>query len=137
MEICYITQHGVAERIRLNSSVQEDLTISFEPKCDGTLTLRSRKFAVRDGMLRIPLNSIADGEYHPRLEADTGFFDVEGFAKYGTRIYALKTDEETVRRLIVRCHKLEKMSRELGERVVALEGICQGHNIFNFERKIK
>ena len=137
MKISYETLHGVAERIDYCSDSEDGLTVVIKPECNGVMTLGTGKFAISEGISTIPYASLPDGEYVPRLETDTGIYIAEGFTKCGREIHIPRTDEKTIRRLIVRSHALDKKCTQLEEKVRQLELSCLGHNIFKFERKEK
>ena len=134
MKICYLTLHGAAEWVDVKEDNDYILHLQFTPKCNGAISLGNVIFEVKEGNVSIPFNALQNGEYHPKLEADTGVFVVEGFSKSGYVITMLKTDESLIRRLVLRCHTLEKLCGTLTERVAHLEAICQGHKIFDYER---
>lgn len=137
MKICYITSHGIAEWIAFKDDRNSILQLQFTPKCDGAVSLGDTIYKVKNGNVSIPLDILPNGEYRPKLEADTGVFIAEGFCKTGGMITMLKTEEAAIRRLVSRCHSLEKICGTLREKVAHLEDMCQGHKIFNYERTEK
>ena len=137
MKIRYITLHGVAEWIDFNDDDQDVLTLSFEPYHNGAIVMNGKFFALNDGEVTIPLTALQDGVCTPLLESDTGVYCVESFTKQGKGVSVSKSNEESIRRLISRHCNLEKKVTELTEKMKKLEDKCNGHSIFDFERKEK
>lgn len=137
MKISYIISHGVAEWVDFDHANNGTLSLCFNPKFDGALTLGSHAFAVTSGEVSVPIKLIKDGEHHPRLECNGGVFTVAGFIKSNGSIEPISNVDEALRRLIKECYLLTERNREQEERIARLEEICKGHNIFNFERKEK
>ena len=135
MKIHYITQHGVAEWTEIYREEPDVITLSFSPSCVGAITLRGKVYAVNGGQVNIPTRALANGEYRPVLESDTGRYALEGFIKDGDNVSMLKTEESTIRRLLKACRELKESRDDLVERVERLEDLCTGHNIFSYERK--
>lgn len=135
MKIHYITQHGVALWTEISPDDNSALTLSFDIDCDGVVTLRGKRLAVKGGEVKIPTVLLSDGEFRPTLESEAGIFAVEGFIKRGNNITMQKTDESVLRRIIKDCLALKSSEKLILMRVEALEALCQGHGIFNYERK--
>lgn len=134
MKITYITSHGTAEWVATSKTDDSILHIQFTPECNGAITLGGIAYEVKHGSVDIPLGALQNGEYRPKLEADTGVFIAEGFCKSGHDVSMLPTEQAVVRRLVSRCYTLEKMCDALDKKVSHLETLCQGHRIFDFER---
>ena len=135
MKISYITSHGVAEHYKFDPSDSSVIILSFTPQCKGALTIGASLYQVDHGEARLPTADLKDGEYHPRLECDTGSFRVRGFVKHGKGITPFPNDENTLKLLILECYELKKVQESYDKRIEHLEELCQGHNIFSFERK--
>lgn len=135
MKIRYVTSHGVAERISFEDGEADTLTLVFEPAPTGAVVINGKIYATKDGEVKIPLAMLADGEYKPTLESEGGIYLVEGFKKQGRSIILPSSDEAAIRRLILRCYKLEREMAAMKKRTRALEKTCSGHHIFDFERK--
>lgn len=135
MRINYITSHGVAEIVSFDECDRETLTLCFEPSQSGAVILDGKIHALKRGVCSIPLVLISDGEYAPRIESDMGVFTAEGFRKSGKGVVTSSPDDMTVRRLLSRCYTVERELSNAQRRIAELEKTCQGHNIFNFERK--
>ena len=135
MKIHYITQHGVGEWTKIHTEDPDVITLTISPLCDGAINLRGKVYTVKGGQVNIPTRTLANGEYYPILESDTGRYALEGFVKDGGNVSMLKTEESTIRRLLWTCRELQKSHDSLTERVERLEALCTGHNIFNYERK--
>ena len=137
VKIVYKTLHGIAEWITKEDDKEDELRIEFSPKCNGAVTLSDIKAEVKDGYITLPLRALPSGVYHPKLEADTGVFLLEGFYKEGNEVTMLETEESVIRRLVKRYYKLESENADLCERVARLEAMCRGHKIFDYERMEK
>ena len=137
MEIRYKTLHGVAEWVECSDQDSDTLTLSFEPYHKGVLLLGEKMFTLNHGEVTIEKGALANGNYTPRLESERGVYTVEGFTKHGESIALHSADETILRRLLMRCHRLEEVAASLEEKVSKLEKTCQGHQIFDFERKEK
>ena len=137
MRISYITSHGIAEWVSASKCDDGFLNIQFTPKCNGAITLGVTTFNVEEGRASIPLSALTNGEYRPKLEADTGVFIAEGFYKNWCEVSMLPTEEIIIRKLVSRYHTLEKTCDTLREKVAHLEAMCQGHSIFDYERMKK
>lgn len=137
MKIRYITAHGSAEWVEFDDRGRDNLTLAFEPYHNGAVVILDKIFPLKDGEVTIPFSVLADGEYAPRLESETGVFILESFIKQGKSLAVHYTDEDLIRRLIKRCYNLELAVYSLEERVGELERACHGHNIFDFERNKK
>ena len=137
MKIRYETSHGTAEWVAIDDDGKNVLHMIFNPKCFGVIKLGNSMFEVNNGEVKIPLSSLHNEEYHPKLESDIGVFVVEGFCKIGPVVEMLKTDDTIIRRLISRCYNLEKACCSLEKKVAHLETMCRGHKIFDFERMEK
>lgn len=137
MKIRYITSHGVAERVEFDAYERDILTISVEPYHNGAVVLADKFFTLADGVAEIPMRSLPDGEYTPRIESEDGIFIAESFTKSGMSIAVKEADEKLIRRMLERCHALENELYSLKKRTEKLEDVCSGHNIFDFERKEK
>ena len=134
MKITYITSHSIAEWVETSATDDSILHIQFTPECNGIITVGNTAYEVKRGSVSIPLGALQNGEYRPKLEADTGVFTVEGFGKSGHDVLMLPTEQAVIRRLVSRCHTLEKICDTLDKKVSHLETLCQGHKIFDFER---
>ena len=134
MKITYITSHGIAEWVATSKTDDRILHIQFKPECNGVITVGTVAYKVKSGSVSIPLDALKNGEYQPRLEADTGVFIAEGFCKNGYDVSMLPTEQSVIRRLVSRCHTIEKNCDALYKKVSHLETLCQGHRIFDFER---
>lgn len=137
MKIRYKTLHGVAEWVECNDLDPDMLTLSFEPYHKGVLLLGGKMLTLNNGEVTIEKRAIANGNYTPRLESESGVYTVEGFTKQGKSITLHHADEMLIRRLLLRCHRLEEKVTGLAEKVSGLEKTCHGHKIFDFERKEK
>ena len=137
MKIRYKTLHGVAEWVESNDLDPDMLTLSFEPYHKGVLLLGEKMLTLNNGEVTIEKRAIANGNYTPRLESESGVYTVEGFTKQGKSITLHHADEMLIRRLLLRCHHLEEKVTGLEEKVSGLEKTCHGHQIFDFERKEK
>lgn len=137
MKIRYKTLHGVAEWLECNDLDPDMLTLSFEPYHKGVLLLGGKMLTLNNGEVTIEKKAIANGNYTPRLESESGVYTVEGFTKSGESITLHNADETLIRRLLSRCHRLEEKVTGLEEKVSGLEKTCHGHQIFDFERKEK
>ena len=135
MKIRYKTRHGMAEWVHFEDCDRETLTFLFEPRHNGVLLLGGKMLTVKDGEVSISKNALYEGKYTPRLESEDGVYTVEGFTKSGETVSLDKADEKLVRVLLLRCYNLEDAVSSLEEKVTALEKICHGHKIFDFERK--
>ena len=134
MKISYIISHGVGELYDFDPNDHGSLTLTFKPECDGALTLGSSFLRVTDGEVTIPTKALRDGEHTPRLECDEGVFLLPGFTKHGRGITPAPTDHSTTRRLVLELYRLAKKQSELEERIAALEKLCCGNTILNYER---
>ena len=137
MKISYITQHGYAELINIEEGERNLITLKFIGIASGAVTLGALVYTLKGGEVTIKKSDLPSGEYHPRLECDTGIYIAEGFSKSGDCVAPLKTEESVIRRLLKRCNVLESSLDAIDKRVNALEIAYKGHNIFNFERKEK
>ena len=137
MKIRYKTLHGVAEWVECSDLDPDMLTLSFEPYHKGVLLLGEKMLTLNNGEVTVEKRDIANGNYTPKLESENGVYTVEGFTKHGENITLHHADEMLIRRLILRCHRLEEKVAGLEEKVSGLENTCHGHQIFNFERKEK
>lgn len=135
MKISYIISHGVADFVGTEKTGGDEIILKFEPKYSGTLTLASHRYEVKKGEVKISVGTLTDGEYRPKLECEAGVISLTPFTKRHRDITQKETDSETVRRVIRRCYDLEKKLSETEKRLAQLEGVCRGHDIFNFERK--
>lgn len=136
MKIRYITSHGIAEWVEFNEGDRDTLIFSFTPQHAGALLIGGKILPLCEGEVEIPISSLRDGEYSPRLESDSGVYAVESFTKHGKSI-TLKDDGSLARRLLKRCYGLETELADLRARTKKLEISCNGHQIFDFERKEK
>ena len=137
MKISYIIHHGYAERCGFDSRADGTLTLSFEPSYDGILTVGTSAYSVKDGVAAVSNSLIPNGIFTPVLTTEDGIYRCESFEKLGEKIHIPKTDEDTIRRLIVRCRNLELTLDTIDKKVKELESLCKGHGILNFERKEK
>ena len=137
MKICYKTQHGYGEWIKFDRKDAGELTLAFQNRSDGVVSLGGRLFTLRNGEATISVASLRDGEYRPTLETDGGVYVLEGFIKSRREIFSIQTDEATVRRLINRCYTAEEEIASLKGRIAKLEALCLAPDIFNYERKEK
>lgn len=135
MKIRYRTRHGMAEWVYFEDCECDTLTLLFEPHHSGVLLLGGKILTVKDGEVSISKSALSDGKYTPRLESEDGVYTVEGFTKSGDTVSLDKADEKLVRALLLRCYNLEDAVSSLEEKVAALEKVCHGHKIFDFERK--
>ena len=135
MKIRYKTRHGIAEWVEFTPIDSEILKFIFDSCHNGALMLGSKIYDVIEGEAHISLSSLPDGNYIPKVETNLGIFVAEGFTKSGHTVTMHEADEEVVRSLISRCFTLEEKLESLEQRTYVLEKMCQGHHIFNFERK--
>ena len=135
MKISYKTRHGVGEWVNFTDDSSDVITILVDQKTDGAITVGSKVFALKRGEANIPKASIPNGEYHPKVECGGGVYLLEGFEKRQRDILPLKLSEDNIRDLIRRTYLVEEECVRLRDKVLHLEDICQGHNIFDFERK--
>ncbi len=135
MKIRYITSRSRAIRVDFEYVEKDALTLAFDPCHTGAVVLSGRILPLTNGEVRIPLSTLADGNYAPRLETEQGIYLVEGFTKHGKSISISDCDEELIRHLASECCELSNELKALKKRVVELERTYIGHNIFDFERK--
>lgn len=134
MKISYIISHGVGDWYDFDPNGHDTLTLTFKPECSGALTLGASFLRVTDGEVTIPTRALRDGRYDPRLECDKGVYTLPGFTKHGRGITPIPTDHSTTRRLVSELCELTKKQSELEERIAALEKLCSGNTILNYER---
>lgn len=137
MKITYITHHGVAERIKFDQALPDALELEFIPLDEGVITLGAQSLTLKGGRASITLHSLPDGEYEPRIDTVKGVFFAEGFGKSGKEITPRRNADEVTSRVLVRALELERRCDEMTKKLAELDAKCQGHNIFNFERKDK
>ena len=135
MKIRYVISHGVARWVEFDRSDKDALTLSVTPKCRGTVSLGTMILPLEHGEVTIPLSALADGTYTPIVECTDGVYAADNFKKMAKGIVLPENASEATRDLIVLCQRLGSRAKLLEERVSALEELCRGHNIFNYERK--
>ena len=137
MKISYVTLHGVGEWVEFTPANSDTLTLTLEPRYDGTVVLNGTLYKLRHGEVTLDVRSIPDGEHYPRLECEGGVFPLGGFVKLGRSITPIENDRDALRRLIKGYRQLEKRLAEAEKAITELNAICRGHSIFNYERKEK
>lgn len=135
MKIRYVTSHGRAERIDLEYNDNDTLVLSFGKDTVGAVLLGGKIRPLTEGEARISLSALADGEHTPRLESEDGIYVAESFTKRGRSISVHDADEPLIRRLVERCHALERELEDVKTRLNKLELACYGHKLLDFERK--
>lgn len=135
MKIRYITSRSRAIRVEFEYVEKDTLILAFEPRYTGAVVLDERILPLVDGEARIPLSTLRDGDYAPRLETEAGVYLAEGFTKRGKSISVSDIDEELIRAMVSECYGLANELDALKKRVAELERTYIGHNIFDFERK--
>lgn len=132
----YVTDRGIAEWVNFDpKSDCGAICLKIGKEMSGAVMLGEAVFPLNRGKATVQIDLLPDGEYKPRFETDAGVFVAEAFVKQGRNIILSESDELFIRRILKRCAKLEDEKRSLEKRVLRLEKLCQGHNIFNFERK--
>ena len=84
MKIYYKTQHGVAERVKIDEIEDGTLSLIFEGAGGGAVMLGGKILSLCDGEAELNVCELSDGEYAPRLESELGIYYAEGFMKSGT-----------------------------------------------------
>ena len=137
MKIHYIISHGVAEWVETNSGDTDTLALLFKPRCNGALIDNGAVYPINNGEVRIPRAALCDGMHRPRLECEYGVIEVSPFTKSHREITPSDNGGESVRRLIKICYETEKRLERAEATILRLAKMCEGHNIFNYERKNK
>ena len=132
MKISYIISHGGADTVSVEHDGGDNLTLKFEPKYKGTVTVGTSVFTVKNGEVKIPIAAMPEGKIHPKLECEVGVITVPPLTKRCREVIPKETDAETVKRLVMICHLLEKRLSKQEETLSQLVEKCKGHDIFNF-----
>ena len=137
MRIHYIISHGVAEWVETDSGDTDTLVLIFEPRYNGALVDNGTVYPINNGEVSIPRLALCDGTHRPRLECECGVIEVSPFTKSRREIAPSENGGENVRRLIKSCYETEKRLKKAEATILRLEKMCEGHNIFNYERNKK
>ncbi len=82
---------------------------------DAKITVENKVYALRGGILVLPLKELPIGEVHPKLYLDGRIYELEGFTVGGGIIAPIAHSDEYIRRLGGICE-------ELRQRTAMLEG---------------
>lgn len=135
MKLGYIISHGYAELVENEKDESEETVITFSPRLDSTLVIGDAIYPVCHGEAVIPRGALKNGEYRPTLESGDGVIRVSAFKKHAGGITPLDSDGEVIKRVLKASLDTETRLAKAEERIARLSELCQGHGIFNFERK--
>ena len=91
--------------------------------CDqGYVSVGSISAPIKEGVARLNLSVLADGEYSPTLHLPVGTVRLESIVKRGASVERTSCDAEMTRRLSLRLEALE-------ERLAGLEQTCAEHEL--------
>lgn len=107
----------------------EGLSIIFPADINGHLTIGGLCHEVKNGICRIDIDTLPDGEYVPMLYTSEMTAKLEPMIVRGKTVGTAATSESTVRRALARIAALE-IDKELAEeRLAALEAACMNTSI--------
>ncbi len=134
MRIVYRLTAGLGEREEVIDDGDEQIKLSFIPSIDGFLFIGEKMHRVKNGCIILYPKSFTTGICRMRLEADGGVYPLEPLERIGSCIRIPKTEDEVIRKMLKRFIILEGRYLSLQKRIEALEVLCNGHHIFDFER---
>lgn len=124
--ILYKIIAGFGECRKIHGTSADTVRIEIEGVPDGFLSIGELSCRVKDGVGRIHLALLADGEYSPVLFTESGVVRLEKIVKCGRGIHRAELDEELLARALTRLEGAEREISELKERLSIAEGAIQG-----------
>lgn len=135
MKLRYIISHGYAELVEIEKNEGEAIMLTFEPRLDSVIVIGGVAYPIRHGEAVIPSGAISNGEYRLRLESKNGVIPISPFIKHSGGITPLESEMKVLARVLSASLDTEERLTKAEERIAHLTKLCQGHDIFNFERK--
>lgn len=115
-----VANFGECRRIVGNDTARVRLHI--EGCEEGFVSVGGISAPIKEGVARLNLSPLADGEYAPSLHLPGGTVRLESISKRGTSLERASCDAELTRRLSLRLEALE-------ERLSGLEETCAEHEL--------
>ncbi len=134
MRIVYRLTAGLGERDEVFDDGDEQIKLSFIPSIDGYLFIGEKMYRVKNGSIILYPKNFTTGTCRMRLEADGGVYNLEPVERIGASIRIPKTEDEVIRKMMKKLIILEGRCLSMNKRIEALEVLCNGHHIFDFER---
>lgn len=127
--IFYKMIENFGEMRKITGSGSERVRIHIEGADGGILTIGNVSAPIKDGVARLSLHILADGEYTPTLCKDGGIFALETISKCGSRISAADGGD-LIRRIALRAEAIEDRLNDLERRCTEYEGAIYGKPLF-------
>ena len=127
--IFYKMVSNFGEVRRITGCGADKVRIHTEGAENGIVTVGNVSAPIKDGVARLSLHTLADGEYTPTICNDGGIFVLEALSKCGSRISA-SGDSELIRRIALRAEAIEERLDSLEKRCEKYEGAIYGKPIF-------
>lgn len=128
--VCY-ERCGDTYRLRsLHADGEGHCTLSLSPAVDGRLLIGDRTLTVRQGRANLPLASLPDGCYVPRLSTQQREQLLPALRKAG-RVLLTAEGAEYVEALLCESAAQREALQQLSKRVSALEQAVNGTPLFD------
>ena len=121
-EIRYEIFDGEAEVVGFCSDGGRELTFRIEGSGDGFVSTDDVAARLKDGVASIDSRLISDGEHTPMLILKDRRIPLPGIKKSGSRVTLARCDEDYVRAVSLRAHRLTRRVKELEQ---TIESLCE------------
>ena len=129
-DIRYEIFGGKAEVVGFSSEGGRELTFRIEGSGDGFVSTCDVAARLKDGVASIDSRLISDGEHTPMLILKDRRISLPRIRKSGSRVTLADCDEEYVRDVSLRAHRLARRVEELEQTVESLCERVYGTTVF-------
>ena len=123
--IIYKIVAGFGECRKIHGISADTVRVEIDGVSEGFLSIGEMSCRIKNGVGRIHLDLLADGEYAPVLFTETGVIRLEKILKCERGIRRADTDEELITRALARLERAERDICELRDRLASAESAIQ------------
>lgn len=122
-----VSDFGECRKIR--GTCADTARIEVEGTSDGFISIGELSCRLKDGVGRLPLGLLPDGEYSPLLFTEGGITHLEKIKKSERGISRSEPDTELISRMLLRLESCEKRILLLEERLSGIEAAITGSRL--------
>ena len=121
-KITFFINNGEGEIRSFRPGVASICEIKVEGVNTGIISFGPKSARLKDGVARIALSPLPDGDYTPRLSVEGKQIYLSEIRKSGNKITRPQVKPEFIDKLYLRVYEVEKKNEELEKRLEILEG---------------
>ncbi len=124
--IIYKIVAGFGECRKIRGTCADTARIEVEGASDGFISIGELSCRLKDGVGRMPLGLLPDGEYSPLLFTENGVTKLEKIRKSERGISRCELDAELISRMLLRLESCEERIILLEKKLSGIEAAIRG-----------